>query len=79
MQEGDLAVSLLWFVEALKLVSDDAEAEKVHRYRIETIRRQCPNLLGLGMHGGPVNSAEFSPDGHRFVVTTQVESETGMG
>lgn len=68
MEDSDYLSSLVWFTEALRLVHGDPEAEEVHRYRIEAVRRQCPTLAAMGDHGGPILSAAFSPDGTRIVV-----------
>ena len=53
--------------EALRLAAGNPRDEEIHRFRIEAVRRQCPTLLGFGVHGGQILSAEFSPDGERIV------------
>jgi WD40 repeat protein len=68
LDRGDWLGSLVWFAEALRLDQGDAEREQPHRIRLGAVLRQCPRLVFIGFHAGPVRQAEFSPDG-RFLLT----------
>jgi len=65
MNNGDLAGSLPWFAEALKLDRGDAAREEPHRLRLAAVLQQCPKPVHCFFHQGAVNSAVFSPDGRR--------------
>ena len=79
LDAGELSSSLPWFTEALRLDYDDPQRERLHRIRIGSTLRQCPKLVCMWFHEGPVTqetgtfhlklayNAEFSPDG-RYVV-----------
>src|SRR5262249_14639454 len=45
MDEGDLARSLVWFAEAVKLDQGRPEDEETHRLRFAGVLRQCPRLV----------------------------------
>lgn len=66
MEEGDLAVSALWFSEALKNAAGDPEREWVHRRRLQAVLERSPRLLAVGSHRGRIRAAQFSPDGRVF-------------
>ncbi len=68
LDEGDWLTALVWFTEALRLDAGRPERQEMHRRRIGAVRRQCPRLLRLWFHDGPVRRAHFSRDG-RYVVT----------
>lgn len=70
MDDGDPMGALPWFVEALRLDAGIPAAEEPHRYRIEGVRRQCPKLVQLGLHTGPINHAQLSPDDTRLVTAS---------
>src|SRR5262249_41285446 len=68
MDDGDFFGALLWFAEALNLDTGDPAREENHRIRIASVLRQCPKLVGVFVHEGPVNQAAFSPD-DRYLAT----------
>src|SRR5262249_18324090 len=68
MDEGDLIGTLPWFARALEDEKGGPEREQIHRMRLGAVWQQCPRLLQLWLHEGPVSHAEFSLDG-RLVVT----------
>ncbi|MCI0538404.1 MAG: protein kinase, partial [Verrucomicrobiales bacterium] len=68
MDNGDLFASLVWFTDALDREKTDLRRERIHRYRIES---ECPKLIALGVHGGPIHYAEFSPDGRRILTASE--------
>jgi hypothetical protein len=70
LDDGDYFGSLLWFTEALRLEQSDAAKADMHRFRLAAVLRQCPKLCQLWFHEGPVNGAEFSPDGSRVVTAS---------
>jgi WD40 repeat protein/serine/threonine protein kinase len=63
MDEGDGFAALVWFTEALRLDEGRSEREKAHRLRIASVLRQCPKLVDLWGHRGPVRTVQVSPDG----------------
>ncbi|HMC28148.1 MAG TPA: hypothetical protein VKM56_10195, partial [Verrucomicrobiae bacterium] len=69
LDEGDNFGALVWFVEALKLHRGIANEETNDRLRIGSVLRQSPKLLQVWCPGGPINSAEFSQDGHLVLAT----------
>jgi WD40 repeat protein/predicted Ser/Thr protein kinase len=71
LDDGDWFGALVWFVEALRLDEGHATRAEIeeHRIRIGAVLRQCPKLVQLWVHDGPVRQARFSPDG-RYVLTT---------
>jgi len=68
-ERNDLT-ALLYHVEALRLEEGDPEREANHRLRIAAVLRDAPRLDALWFHNGPVNSAEFSPDGLQVVTAS---------
>src|SRR3989454_2255664 len=70
MDEGDQFGALLWFSKALSLVEGSAAQEEMHRYRLDSVLRQCPKLLQVYFHTRTVNHAEFSADGRRVVTAS---------
>ena len=74
LDDGDNFGSLLWFAEALKLDRGTREQEANDRLRIGSVLRQSPKLLQLWFAGGPVNSAEFSSDGHLVLAAVQTNT-----
>jgi WD40 repeat protein len=72
LDEGDSIGALIWFVEALRLDEGDPARAQMHRLRIAAVLRQCPCVVQLWFHAGPVLQACFSPDG-RYVLTTSAD------
>ncbi len=70
MDDGDLMGSLVWFAEALKLDEGNTDREYVHRVRIARVLKECPKLVQLWAHDGPVYYAEFSPACDRVVTAS---------
>jgi WD40 repeat protein len=68
LDRGDWMGSLAWFVEALRLDQGSPERETMHRRRCGVVFRQCPRLMLMRLHDGPVGHAQVSPDG-RFVIS----------
>ncbi len=67
LDEGNSLGSLLYFSEALALDQGDPRREEMHRRRIGSILRYSLKSPQIWFQDGPVNSAEFSPDGGRVV------------
>jgi len=61
--EGDFPDALLWFAHALALEEGDPVKERMHRLRCASALQHCPKLIQIIV--GPVQYAEFSPDGNR--------------
>jgi WD40 repeat protein/tetratricopeptide (TPR) repeat protein/predicted Ser/Thr protein kinase len=70
MDEGDLPGALLWFAEAFRLDEGDPGRQEAHRVRLAAVLQQCPKLAQVYFHRGPVNHAEFSPDGRRVLTAS---------
>ncbi len=62
MDQGDLAGSLHWHVEALRLDQGDPERERVDRIRYGTTLAHCPRLLKV-LDWSRRSLQQFSPDG----------------
>lgn len=63
MNQGDLAGSLPWFVEALKLDQGRPEREEIHRVRIGAALNQMPRLIQILEPGTNLVTGQFSPNG----------------
>src|SRR5262249_28786076 len=79
MNEGDLPIALLWFVNALNLEQNDPEHQRPHRLRCASVLQDCPKLLQVLPHRGKVEYAEFSPDGRRILTTSGSGSGEKLG
>ncbi len=70
MDEDDLSGALLWFAEALPLVTNKPAEEAIHRIRIQQVLDQMPHLLEVESEGENVRASGFSPDGKSAVIAT---------
>ncbi|MCS6851577.1 MAG: serine/threonine protein kinase [Gemmataceae bacterium] len=70
VDEGNLAASLVFYAEALRLEAGDPEREALHRMRIAAILRQIPPRKSMVFHANEVQWVEFSPDGQRLVTAS---------
>lgn len=70
MDDGDLSGALPWITESLRMVNGDSAGEEMHRYRFESVWRQCPKLSAVCLHQNRIYEAGFSPDGRRFVTAS---------
>jgi WD40 repeat protein len=68
LDDGDPTGALLWFADALPLLTNNPAQESIHRIRIQQTLDQVPRLLQVFPHESSVQTAVFSPDG-RFVAT----------
>ncbi len=68
LDEGDPSAALLWFADALPLVTNKLAEESIHRIRIQQILDQTPRVLRVLPHESGLGSAAFSPDG-QFLAT----------
>lgn len=71
LDEGDPAGALLWFADALPLVTNKPAEEAIHRIRIQQVLNQTPRLLHLLPHEHAASSMAFSSDGRRIATGTQ--------
>lgn len=71
MDQSDLPVALLWFADALSLVTNNPTAESIHRIRIQQVLKQMPRLLEVKSESFGVLSSTFSPDGSRAAIGTR--------
>ena len=70
LDEGDPAGALLWFSEALPLVTNKPAEEAIHRIRIQQTLNELPRVLQVFPHENAVLSSAFSEDGRRIVTGT---------
>ncbi len=71
LDEGDPAGALLWFADALPLVTNNAAETSIHRIRIQQTLNQLPRPVQFLTHDQAVKSMGFSPDGTRFITSTE--------
>jgi len=64
-EQGQLADSLPWFAEAVRLAPDDQE---LHRLRFGFVASQCAKPVRVFIHRRDLNDLVFSPDG-RWLLT----------
>ncbi len=67
LEQGDWFGSLVWFAEALRRDEGDPGHERLHRARLAGTLAQCPRLVEVWSHEGPVKCVAFSPDGRRVL------------
>jgi len=70
LDEGDPAGALLWFADALPLLTNHPVEESIHRIRIQQTLNQMPRPVQMFAHDAAVRVTAFSPDGNRFVAGT---------
>jgi eukaryotic-like serine/threonine-protein kinase len=66
---GDLAGSLPWFTEALRVARQERLPEETHRLRLAALLAECPKPTQLWLHDKGVNQVRLSPDGGRVLTT----------
>ena len=71
LDEGEPAGALLWFADALPLVTNNAAETSIHRIRIQQALNQLPRPVQFLTHDQAVKSMGFSPDGTRFITSTE--------
>ncbi len=62
MDQGDLAGSLPWLIQALRLDQGHPDREQVHRVRIGSVIRQLPRLSQMLVPEVPVTEVEWGAD-----------------
>jgi WD40 repeat protein len=67
VEEGDLAGSLPWFTEALRLAQAEHLPEEVHRLRLAVVLGQCSRPLQVWHHDKTLHAVRFTPDGRRVL------------
>ena len=70
LDEGDSAAALLWFAQALPLVTNRPAEEALHRIRIQQVLDQVSRPLLMVRGGASVLAGAFSPDGHRVALAS---------
>jgi WD40 repeat protein len=73
MDSGDLPGALLWFAQALPLVTNQPPQEEIHRIRIQQVIeqiKQTPPLLQVLAEKEGVRDAALSPDGTKVAIGT---------
>src|SRR5205814_5256002 len=71
MNDGDLAGSLPYFVEALGLDADDSARAADHRLRLGMILARCPKPARVWFHDQPLSAVLLRPDGRAVAVALQ--------
>jgi WD40 repeat protein len=71
LEDDDWFTALVWFTEALRLDEAAGVSGEMHRIRIGAVLRQCPRLVQVWFHDGPVTQAQFSPAGDRVLTTSE--------
>jgi hypothetical protein len=66
LDEGDPAGALLWFADALPLLTNNPAQESIHRIRIQQTLNQLPRAVSVLQHDAPIQSWAFSSDGKLF-------------
>ena len=70
LDEGNTPGALLWFADALPLLTNTPAAETIHRIRIQQTLDQIPRLLQVMAHESAVMTGDFSPDGRQVATGT---------
>ncbi len=70
LDDKDPSAALLWFADALPLVTNRLAEEEIHRVRIQQTLDQTPRLSHVMSYESSVLASAFSPDGHRLVTAT---------
>jgi hypothetical protein len=73
MDSGDVPGALLWFMQALPLVTNQPAQEELHRIRIQQVinqLKQTPPLLQVLAEKEGVRDAALSPDGTKVAIGT---------
>jgi WD40 repeat protein/tetratricopeptide (TPR) repeat protein len=67
-EDGDTLGALPWLAQALWRDGGEPGRARAHRMRLAAVLRECPRLLQVWHHGGPVEEGAFSPDGGRVAL-----------
>jgi WD40 repeat protein len=70
LDAGDWYGALVYFAQALKLDEGHPEREAMHRLRLGSVLRLCPELRQMWFHDKAVNCVAFSPDGKHVVTAS---------
>jgi WD40 repeat protein len=70
MDADDYSGAMLWFAEALPLLTNSPAEEAIHRIRIQQVLNHTPRLMRVFSHDSSVISSAFSPDGKRVATGT---------
>lgn len=71
LDDNDPSAALLWFADALPLVTNNPAVEEIHRIRIQQTLEQMPRLLQLFSDESSLLASAFSPDGLRLATVTR--------
>jgi WD40 repeat protein len=70
LEEGDWFGALVYYAEALRLDQGSSRHEEMHRLRIGSVLRQCPDLKQTWIHDRAIRQVSFSPDGQRVLTAS---------
>jgi hypothetical protein len=75
LEDGDLLGALPWFAEVLRLEQGDRAREESARFRVASVLRQAPRIVGLWLAGErPIRQKGWSPDLRDAFVTARPDS-----
>ncbi len=77
LDQDDHSGALLWFANALSLVTNRPAEEAIHRIRIQQVLEQMPSQLMVMPHEGAVFSGALSPDGALVATASRRPTELG--
>lgn len=75
LDDNDPSAALLWFADALPLVTNNQAATEMHRIRIQQTVDRSPRLLRVINHDANALASAFSPDGLRMATATDLASD----
>ena len=79
MNDGDLAGSLPYFVEALRLDEKDAARAEDHRVRLGMVLAQCPKPARIWFHDQQLGAVLLRPDGRAVAIALRDGTVTVRG
>lgn len=77
LDQDDHSGALLWFANALSLVTNRPAEEAIHRIRIQQVLEQMPRQLMVMPHEGAVFSGAMSPDGALVATASRRPADLG--
>ena len=69
LDDNDPSAALLWFGDALPLVTNNPTAAEIHRIRIQQTLNHTPRLLHVFAESNSILTSAFSPDGNRIATS----------
>ncbi len=73
LDDNDPSAALLWFADALPLVTNNPAVGEIHRIRIQQTLNQTPRLHGVFAEDHKIIASAFTPDSGRIATTTETD------